>query len=1217
MLTTIWRSLQSHSNRFTKPNPRQRKRQQRQPDSFRPCETLEKRQFLSANTIEYTGESTESLIGTAYVTQAVRTSETETTGLVVLAGDNNFLSSDGVQTGTVGAEQLPTVELAQGFKTHQILHPQQIFWGDVSYSTEMSSFTSHEDAVQYYEKTWIDVGEQNVSEVQTVQNVSLLDLSKSQNLISLRNQIIVARDAAIVEKDSQIANPSNWNSIDSATASLARVENELDCFELATGWGVTLAEQIDLYDAWLINYLAVDHNSNPLKTGDFETTADSLLVSTDNMSSWQRTTNGIQIGDSVVYGSDADQSNPFGASSLLQESLAEVATKYITDIDGIFMPASPSLFESDGLTTEYVVISQPGCLELIGVKRPRIIRSTEINLGDGRNGPNPITIDVETLTRTVSGDSDANQTYVITNVANGKVEKRVGGDWVDVSSPPKSTTPLGLLQALQLRKISSTDEIRWTQNLSTSTQKKTFKLVGWHKIAGDVGETEVTVDPVGTEGNSIGTAAAKNLNTAIKGSLNSSFTGAGASFTDTYSNSTSYGVLIRNLDDTPPSHQSFSPASLIHNDINVPSGVYPAMNGDWGDGASGFNLDSTDIDRSKGYWTTPTLAAVYPLAGNTGFASQYTIDPYKSSFGSDASTTNAKNENWGYGVLYSHDSNSEKRSYPAFKYWKDGMPYTNGNFSTEITNSQNWMSQTHETFSGINNPSETTIDTSFYNWKPDSSKPYCEVWMGHTQEVYWVDPTDSAIVYIGLPSTTGLADIHQGNPAVKWNNNVLPDGTTVLHVETDLSNSSTRTKVTLSHPFTPSTSNYKNSDNQNGNIISAGSIYFSPITTVNGYDVIDNITPSIGVDPSSGVPNNTFVVSIQVPSFNTKGDITLETSATGAQNYFPGKTQGESHAITFNEMGWFYDLPYGLLTSDQVNNSQSATNDSSKYGAADKLLGNPFISVPQTQSSDYTGGPAHGAGAGIHASNDYTTAKEKNQNFFDYGGSTNSYLGSVSEGLLQDPWGQMNYSLRGSDQAWSNFATPFKNLLQGQSSWGLKNQMVDVLIPWVDNFKDQINVQNALWQTVFNEEVHQAVYWGWNEIPVAIDDFPTAPQAFAFVMPQYQPKGKDPNLNSFQFQHPSDIDPTTDAKAYHFMGDQLDQYHTSYGLEKGSIVLTVRQGTEKYFSQGKNDSNAYAKYFAADTWTINSPGFNTPNGQKLTYTITDGVITSIENYKSK
>ena len=177
--------------------------------------------------------------------------------------------------------------------------------------------------------------------------------------------------------------------------------------------------------------------------------------------------------------------------------------------------------------------------------------------------------------------------------------------------------------------------------------------------------------------------------------------------------------------------------------------------------------------------------------------------------------------------------------------------------------------------------------------------------------------------------------------------------------------------------------------------------------------------------------------------------------------------------------------------------------------------------------------------------------------------------------------------------------------------------MVDVLIPWVDNFKDQINVQNALWQKVFNKDVYPAVYWGWNEIPVAIQDFPAAPQAFAFVMPQYQAKGKDQNYNSFQFQHPYDIDPSTDAMAYHFMGDQLDQYHTSYGLEIGSIVLTVRQGTEKYFSQGKTDSDAYAKYFAADTWTINSPGFHTTNGQRLTYTIKDGVITSIVPYKSK
>ena len=86
------------------------------------------------------------------------------------------------------------------------------------------------------------------------------------------------------------------------------------------------------------------------------------------------------------------------------------------------------------------------------VKRPQLKRATKIRINRDANviGPQPIRMMYSHIKGAVSSNPGVtvDHSYVITGLASGKVEKKQGDRWVDVSTPPKSSNPFELLAAL-------------------------------------------------------------------------------------------------------------------------------------------------------------------------------------------------------------------------------------------------------------------------------------------------------------------------------------------------------------------------------------------------------------------------------------------------------------------------------------------------------------------------------------------------------------------------------------------------------------------------------------------------------------------------------------------------------------------------------------------------------------------------------------------------
>jgi hypothetical protein len=118
------------------------------------------------------------------------------------------------------------------------------------------------------------------------------------------------------------------------------------------------------------------------------------------------------------------------------------------------------------------------------IRRPKLHRSSKIYLNrDGFIGPNPIRLVYSDLVAAASyGASAGEESFVVSGVANGSVEKKIGDSWVNVSEAPRSSNPFELLALLQRRLISPTDEIRWVPAAEDSSKAtaEAFSIFGWN-----------------------------------------------------------------------------------------------------------------------------------------------------------------------------------------------------------------------------------------------------------------------------------------------------------------------------------------------------------------------------------------------------------------------------------------------------------------------------------------------------------------------------------------------------------------------------------------------------------------------------------------------------------------------------------------------------------------------------------------------------------------
>ena len=134
------------------------------------------------------------------------------------------------------------------------------------------------------------------------------------------------------------------------------------------------------------------------------------------------------------------------------------------------------------------------------IDRPKLHRSSKIILRgkNGTMGPDPVTLTYSSLVGATVEDSVAGKTntFVVSNVASGYVEKkRSDGSWVDVSTPPKTSNPRALLQLLQNRMITPSDEIRWVPGTANEgkASAEAFSLYGWDGVSTSVEASEIEV----------------------------------------------------------------------------------------------------------------------------------------------------------------------------------------------------------------------------------------------------------------------------------------------------------------------------------------------------------------------------------------------------------------------------------------------------------------------------------------------------------------------------------------------------------------------------------------------------------------------------------------------------------------------------------------------------------------------------------------------------
>ena len=135
------------------------------------------------------------------------------------------------------------------------------------------------------------------------------------------------------------------------------------------------------------------------------------------------------------------------------------------------------------------------------ISRPILRRSAKI-IVDGLNGvmgPSPVQLTYSHLVDASLhkyGDGTEAQTFIVSNVASGYVEKKHDdGSWADVSTPVTTSHPMALLQLLRNRMIAPGDEIRWVPGTASEAKAsaKAFSLFGWDGVSASDEASEIEV----------------------------------------------------------------------------------------------------------------------------------------------------------------------------------------------------------------------------------------------------------------------------------------------------------------------------------------------------------------------------------------------------------------------------------------------------------------------------------------------------------------------------------------------------------------------------------------------------------------------------------------------------------------------------------------------------------------------------------------------------
>ena len=292
-----------------------------------------------------------------------------------------------------------------------------------------------------------------------------------------------------------------------------------------------------------------------------------------------------------------------------------------------------------------------------------------------------------------------------------------------------------------------------------------------------------------------------------------------------------------------------------------------------------------------------------------------------------------------------------------------------------------------------------------------------------------------------------------------------------------------------------------------------------------------------------------------------------------------------------------YDGPHAWaskITSGTSSSWPTFVSAASKTGTADKRIGNPdaFWHENPTANQNWLGTP-YGAGAGIHVDYNYDQVKSGDsqawsgqglkkpdgsayswKNVHDYGNQKKIWR----QDDLMGWWGEMNYQLKGSDHKWIDYieaGEEFATAVYNHDKDNVKRMQYvqDLLLPWVNNFRDTINLSQALFDNrnkANGVEIEPEKYVGWTEVPFSRDTHDHSQisdeykeNLFAIVLPQVFKNDRnhaDPQISS-----------SMNEKWYNItVGDQLGMYEQQGFLGVGSWVAVLQQGLTHdgyYFKQ--------------------------------------------------
>ncbi len=149
-------------------------------------------------------------------------------------------------------------------------------------------------------------------------------------------------------------------------------------------------------------------------------------------------------------------------------------------IGGAYVPTltTPSPYHFELAVGQPVSDANFGMPSTTPVARPPLRRSATLRVQPGIVGPMPVQFSWSDLAGAVLSQPTTER-FVVVAATSGRVETWTGQQWVDVTQPLTSGSPLEMLRILSLRVIRPGDQIRWVPPSTSVNGQTAFQILGW------------------------------------------------------------------------------------------------------------------------------------------------------------------------------------------------------------------------------------------------------------------------------------------------------------------------------------------------------------------------------------------------------------------------------------------------------------------------------------------------------------------------------------------------------------------------------------------------------------------------------------------------------------------------------------------------------------------------------------------------------------------